>query len=241
MGIDTPEEKTFTSQQMEQNYFAMLGDDAENDEGVGHPPSPSGQSPSAQRRSGILQRLSPSTRQILAARAARTAALQADGTTPSYRDVLTSLRQSQSGAGPGAAFPMPAAELSADMTGHMDEAPPLRRDAPPERGSFVVDAEIAEEQLDVDPAAAKDNLPDPSNDGNLATQTLQQQVPEGPVNNELLLQVAKQLADMKAVLTPPTVQELRSAFWRMAMSSGLGVESFRACWFAFLSESLRAL
>ena len=95
---------------------------------------------------------------------------------------------------------MPAAALSAEMTGHMDEAPPLPRDAPPESGSFVVDAEIAEEQLDVDPAAAKDNLPDPSNDGNLATQTLQQQVPEGPVNNELLLQVAKQLADMKAVL-----------------------------------------
>ena len=136
----------------------------------------------------------------MAARAARTAALQADGTTPSYRDVLTSLRQSQSGAGPGAAFPMPAAALSAEMTGHMDEAPPLPRDAPPESGSFVVDAEIAEEQLDVDPAAAKDNLPDPSNDGNLATQTLQQQVPEGPVNNELLLQVAKQLVDMKAVL-----------------------------------------
>ena len=133
MGIDTPEEKNLQVNQMNNNYFATLDDDVENDEGVGQPPSPSGQSPSAQRRSGILQRLSPSTRQILAARAARTAALQADGTSPSYRDVLTSLRQSRRGAGPGAAIPMPAADLSADMTGSMDEAQPLPRDAPPAR------------------------------------------------------------------------------------------------------------
>ena len=57
MGIDTPEEKNLQVKQMDNNYFATLDDDVENDEGVGQPPSPSGQSPSAQRRSGILQRL----------------------------------------------------------------------------------------------------------------------------------------------------------------------------------------
>ena len=82
----------------EQNYFATLGDDAEREEGDGQQPSPSGRDPSAQRRSGIRQRLSPSTRQILAARAARSAALQAaNSTSPSYRDVVASLARSRGG------------------------------------------------------------------------------------------------------------------------------------------------
>ena len=67
MGIDTPEEKNLQVNQMNDNYFATLDDDVENDEGVGQPPSPSGQSPSAQRRSGILQRLSPSEEYTLTA------------------------------------------------------------------------------------------------------------------------------------------------------------------------------
>ena len=104
----------------EQNYFATLGEYAENEDGGGQPPSPTRQDPSAQRRSGVLQRLSPSTRQVLAARAARSAALQAETISPSYRDVLTSLARSQSGARPGDAIPMPAA-ATADPTGSMDE------------------------------------------------------------------------------------------------------------------------
>ena len=38
----------------EQNYFATLGEYAENEDGGGQPPSPTRQDPSAQRRSGIL-------------------------------------------------------------------------------------------------------------------------------------------------------------------------------------------
>ena len=85
----------------QQNYFATLGDDAEREEGDGQQPSPSGRDPSAQRRSGIRQRLSPSTRQILAARAARSAALQANSTSPSYRDVVTSLARARADADAG--------------------------------------------------------------------------------------------------------------------------------------------
>ena len=36
MGIDTPEEKNLQVNQMNNNYFATLDDDVENDEGVGH-------------------------------------------------------------------------------------------------------------------------------------------------------------------------------------------------------------
>ena len=133
----------------EQNYYATLGNDAENEEDGDQPSSPTRREPSAQRRSGPLQRLSPSTRQVLAARAARSATLQAGTISPSYRDVLTSLARSQSGARPGDAIPMPAA-ATADPTGSMDETAPPRQRSAPESDAFAVDAESAEGQLDVD-------------------------------------------------------------------------------------------
>ena len=77
------------------NYFAMLDDEVETEVGDGgqRAAETTGQDPSAERRSGIHQRLSPNTRQILAARAARTATFRAaNETSPSYRDVLAALR-----------------------------------------------------------------------------------------------------------------------------------------------------
>ena len=88
------------------NYFAMLGDVAEdNQDGTRQRGSPSNlERSSAGRRSGLGNRLSPNTRVILAERAARSASVR-DGSTDrriserSYRDVLAAAQQSRNADG----------------------------------------------------------------------------------------------------------------------------------------------
>ena len=84
----------------QRNYFAMLGDDAEdNQDGTQQRGSPSDpEKPSAERRSGLGNRLSPNTRAILAERAVRSASLRGDPTNRresgrSYADVLRAMER----------------------------------------------------------------------------------------------------------------------------------------------------